>query len=45
MPVLWIAMTAVALVHVAGRRTHGWPQWVGAGFAAVGAGLYGSLPM
>ncbi|MEU5108054.1 MULTISPECIES: hypothetical protein [unclassified Streptomyces] len=43
--VLWPAMAAVALAHVAGRRARGWPQWATAAFAAVGAGLYGALPI
>ncbi|MFJ2832595.1 hypothetical protein ACIPC1_34435 [Streptomyces sp. NPDC087263] len=43
--VLWPAMAASALAYAAGRRTRVWPQWVSAAFAAVGAALYGSLPM
>ncbi|MYZ35683.1 MULTISPECIES: hypothetical protein [unclassified Streptomyces] len=43
--VLWPAMAAMALSYVARRRTPSWPWWASAIFAAVGAALYGSLPM
>ncbi|MFD7899783.1 hypothetical protein [Streptomyces sp. NPDC059743] len=43
--VLWPTMAATALSYVVGRRTPSWSWWAGAVFAAVGAGLYGSLPM
>ncbi|MFF4753796.1 hypothetical protein ACWD5R_23465 [Streptomyces sp. NPDC002514] len=42
--VLWPAMAATALAHLARRRGRAWPGWASAVFAAVGAGLYGSLP-
>ncbi|MCX4701764.1 hypothetical protein OG252_38130 [Streptomyces sp. NBC_01352] len=43
--ILWPVMAATALVHAAGRRGRSWPRWSGAAFAAVGAALYGSLPL
>ncbi|WP_330177968.1 hypothetical protein OG875_17135 [Streptomyces sp. NBC_01498] len=43
--VLWPAMAATALSYVAARRRPSWPLWASAVFAALGAGLYGFLPM
>ena len=42
---LWPAMGASALAYAAGRRTRSWPRWAGPAFAAVGAALYGALPL
>ncbi|WP_158693261.1 hypothetical protein [Streptomyces viridochromogenes] len=43
--ILWPAMAGSALSYAAGRRTRSWSHWASAAFAAVGAALYGSLPM
>ncbi|MFF0162360.1 hypothetical protein ACFYRY_33180 [Streptomyces sp. NPDC005263] len=43
--VLWPAMAASTLARVAGRRTRSWPRWATVAFAAVGAALYGALPL
>jgi hypothetical protein len=43
--VLWPTMAGSALTYAAGRLTRSWPHWASAAFAAIGAALYGSLPM
>ncbi|MFJ5258970.1 hypothetical protein ACIQAC_00640 [Streptomyces sp. NPDC088387] len=43
--VLWPAMAATCLTYMAGKYAPSWPRWGSPAFAAVGAGLYGSLPL
>ncbi|MGW2965059.1 hypothetical protein ACWDGI_42360 [Streptomyces sp. NPDC001220] len=43
--ILWPAMATSALDFTARRRNRSWPRWAGPAFAALGAALYGALPL
>ncbi|MEV0186649.1 hypothetical protein AB0I54_46835 [Streptomyces sp. NPDC050625] len=42
---LWPAMAASALHYTVSGRIRRWPNWADYGFAAIGALLYGALPI